>query len=296
MPGVEAAGLSTWPPGTTLGDPDRLVFDGTDAQYFAAAGLRLIRGRTYTAAEVRARQPVAVVNARVVREHWGTADPIGATLERVSRRHAHVHVIGVVADAYMFGLQAAATPIVYVPGVPEPMASMIVRVRDPQESLAAIQQALVGLSPAVKPSAFVVADRFDREMARPRGVAIVAAGIGVLALGLSLVGLFGVTAFLVGARTREIGIRMALGARTSEIVRGVVGDGMRPVLIGLAAGALAALLAGRVIAGMLYGISAHDPIAVGGGIAVLLITTTIAVLLPARRAMRVDPAVTLRDS
>ena len=173
---------------------------------------------------------------------------------------------------------------------------MIVRVSDPRMSQAVIQQAVSSLSPGVRSDVFVVSDRFDLEMARPRGVAIVATTIAVLALGLSLVGLYGVTAFLVRIRTPEIGIRIALGAQTIDVVRGLVGDGMRPVVIGLLAGGVVSVLAGRVVAGMLYGVSARDPIAIGAGTAVLLVTTLIAVLMPARRAARIDPAITLRDN
>jgi ABC-type antimicrobial peptide transport system permease subunit len=288
--------LSTTPPGTTLGNPDGVVFNRTDAEYFNATGIQLVRGRMYTPAEVRTRAPIAVITEQLVRQYWGLDDPLGASLERVNKRHAQLRVIGVATDAFMFGLQARPTAMVFLPGVEASDASMIVRLRDPRASHGAVQQALASLSADVRSDVFVVADRFDREMARPRGVAIVATAIAALALGLSLVGLYGVTVFLVRVRTREIGIRIALGARAVDVVHGLAREGMRPVVIGLLAGMVASMLVGRVVAGMLYGISARDPIALGGGTMVLLVTTLIAILMPARRAARIDPATTLRDS
>ena len=296
IPGVEAAGLSMAPPGTTLGNPDQVLVAGVDAEYFRAAGLRTVRGRLYTASEAAARAPLAVVSEQLVRQYWGLDNPLGESLARVDKRLADIRVIGVAGDAFMFGLLARATPIAFLPRVEAAESSMIVRVRDPRASQGSVQQALAALSSEVQSDVFVVSDRFEREMARPRGVAIVATGIASLALVLSLVGLHGVTAFLVRVRTREIGIRLALGARTIDVVRELIGDGMRPVVIGLLAGVLASILAGRVIAGMLYGVSARDPIAIGAGTALLLVTTLIAVAVPARRAARIDPAATLRDS
>jgi ABC-type antimicrobial peptide transport system permease subunit len=137
--------------------------------------------------------------------------------------------------------------------------------------------------------------RFDTDLARARMFASLAGLAGGLALLLSVLGLAGVTAFVVGQRTHEIGVRMAIGATARDVVRGVLRDGLRPVVAGLAIGLVIALLSSHLIAGVLYGVSARDPIAVASAVVVLLATATVAVIVPARRAARVDPAVVLRE-
>ncbi len=117
---------------------------------------------------------------------------------------------------------------------------------------------------------------------------------GGTALGLAAIGLFGVTAFVVGQRRREIGVRLALGAERRDVVRMLVRDSLRPVVIGLACGLLVALWAGRLLQGALYGLSGRDPIAMFASVAVLLASAMAAAYLPSRRAARVDPAIVLR--
>ena len=127
-------------------------------------------------------------------------------------------------------------------------------------------------------------------------MATVAGALALLALVLAIVGIYGVTTFVTGQRTREIGLRIAVGASRTDVMRLLLRDSLRPVTIGLAAGTGLALLASQVFAGVLYGVGARDPLAFGSAISVLLLSASVAVFVPARRAARVDPAFVLRQS
>jgi ABC-type antimicrobial peptide transport system permease subunit len=175
-------------------------------------------------------------------------------------------------------------------------AQLLVRSTDPPGAARAIDLRLTDLSPDAQPNVFVVADRFALALERPRRLAALAAGVAAIALALSIVGLVGVTSFVVRTRSRELSIRMALGARAGDVIGLLVRDAMRPVVMGLVAGLVVALLAGRLIAGLLYGISSRDPLAIALAAAILMLAAVGAVFVPTARAVRVDPARVLRDS
>jgi ABC-type antimicrobial peptide transport system permease subunit len=187
------------------------------------------------------------------------------------------------------------TPFVYLPLPNYFGARLVVRTRDPHGSAAMIRDTLATVSPSVEPTVMILADRYAREFARPRRLASVAGVVGAFALALAGVGLAGATAFSVRRRTREIGIRLALGADRGRVIRQFVREGLRPVVIGLTVGLVGALLMGRLIAGLLHGLSAHDPLALAGAIGVLLLSAVAAILIPLRRVVRLDPATVLRD-
>jgi predicted permease len=295
MPGVERVALAERPPfSMSTGDPDVILTNRTDAGYFSTVGLRVLRGRLYTEDEVRAGEPVAVISEGVARRFWRDEDPLGVSLERVFERAANLRVIGIVNDAITTEIEHI-TPIVYIPGV-VPRTQLVVRTREPQALAGVVREALAALSPDIQSSVRIVADRFAAEFRQPRRLATLATGIAVFALGLAAVGLVGVTAFVVRQRTREIGIRMAMGARPADVIRGVVRDGLRPVAIGLIAGLVVALLTAQVVAGLLYGVGARDPVAISVAVVILLAAATAALVLPARRAALVDPAEVLRES
>jgi predicted permease len=296
LPAVDDAALVTSAPfGIRFGSPDDVQFISTDANYFQVTGIRVLRGRTYAGDEVAADAPVAVINYQVARRFWGSDDPVGASLERMNARFARSRVIGVVADAMTFGLEARNMPTVYVPLTSPSSAQMVVRSERPGDLAVPVRAALDALAPDIRSRVWLVEDRFAREFERPRRYATLAAAIAGLALSLAVVGLVGVTAFVVRTRTREIGVRMALGARSGQVVASLVRDGIRPVVVGLGIGVVAALLAGRLVAGLLYDVSARDPVAMGAGAAILLTAALTAILLPARRAAHVDPAQVLRE-
>ncbi len=299
LPGVSNASLATFPPfGRGVSDFDDDQTNATDAAYFATAGIRLLRGRAYTDAEVSTRAPVAVISEGLAREFWGEEDPLGDTLERVSSRAKAISVIGIAADAMTTRVHERRTPVWYAPITLDASAltSMVVRAEDPRAIATALQDAIGALDPDVRPRITILADRFEAYFQAPRRFAAIGAAVAVFTLILSMVGIAGVTAFLVRGRTREIGIRMALGARPADIVSRFAWEGMRPVAAGLAIGLVGALLFGRVIAGMLSGLSARDPLAIAVAVAVLAGAALAAILIPTRRATRLNPAVVLRES
>jgi len=184
---------------------------------------------------------------------------------------------------------------IYRPGVWPDWAKLTVRTAEPATMSLAIRDAVRAVSPDLQPSVQVVADRFEREWLTPRRYAGLAVAIAVLTLTLSVVGLSGVTMFSVQARTREIGVRLALGARRNEVLGLLLRDGLRAVVIGISVGIGLAWVAARYVASLLYGMSEHDPLALIGAVIVLLGAAVAAVFFPTRRAARLDPAVVLRE-
>jgi predicted permease len=296
LPGVESAALAAYPPfGIAFGRPsDEPFINETDAAYFDVIGARLVRGRSYTDAEVRAGEPVAVISEGVARRFWGVDDPLGDGLARVNERLSRYRVIGVVADAMVFGLDHRGKPLIYLPHSTFRRTAMVVRTPAPAATAPVVTQALAAIAPDSRPRAMVVSERFDRDFQAPRRMAAVSTAVAALALATAAVGLYGVTSFVVGRRRHEIGVRMAIGARAGGVVRLLVRDGMRPVLIGMALGVAAALAAGSLLASLMYGVSVRDPIALIAAVVVLLVVTLVAVAVPATRAARTDPALVLR--
>lgn len=141
----------------------------------------------------------------------------------------------------------------------------------------------------------LVKERLDLGLAIPHAIAALASTLGVVALVLALMGLYGVTSFLVNQRTREIGLRMAIGATVTNVFVMVVRQAIRPVLMGLVVGLAAGLLAGRLLTATVYGVRATDPVAMGFAVSALVLSASVAAIMPARRAARLDPARVLRE-
>jgi predicted permease len=301
LPAAERVGLVVLMPGggneiTRDGSPFTLHHNWASSEYFAAAGHRFIRGRPYSDSEA-AGGSVAVITSNLASVFWGSANPVGDTLERVAPGLRQTRVVGVIEAATTVSLNRPPPAMIYEPIEASKLEpALIVRVRgDVAAALPTFRDAVHAVDAVVRPQVWPLRQRFDSDLARARMFASLAGLAGGLALLLSVLGLAGVTAFVVGQRTREIGVRMAIGATARDVVRGVLRDGLRPVVAGLAIGLVIALLSSHLIAGVLYGVSARDPIAVASAVAVLLATATVAVIVPARRAARVDPAVVLRE-
>ena len=140
-----------------------------------------------------------------------------------------------------------------------------------------------------------VSKAVDQQLAEPRMLASLAGLLAAIAVTLAVVGIYGVTAFAIGQRRQEISVRMAIGASVSDVARLLIHDSLRPVVIGLGGGLVAALLASRAIAGVLYGLSSLDPVSFGSALILLLGAASCAVVLPSRRAASLDPAILLRE-
>ena len=304
LPGVQHAALADHSPfghgnHVTIfrraGGRYTIYHNATRAEYFATVGLRTVRGRTYTAAEVADGAQVAVISEAVARDFFATDDPIGQPLRRVIE-DSNAIVIGVVSNAITARLRELGSATVYQPMREELSAKLLVRSAGPPEALVpSVRSALHPLDPRARLTLSLVSEGLQQQVGEPRALATLAGALAIVALALAVVGLYGVTAFIVGQRTREIGLRMALGASGRDVMQLLISDGLRPVMFGLVAGIIAAIAVGRVFAGVLFGVAPADPIAFMSAILVLATAATIAVILPTRRASHVDPAAVLRQ-
>jgi predicted permease len=311
LPGVERAAVAYIPPfalgsgygpGFPLeggGDRQMVFLYATSPDYFATAGIRILRGRTYSAQEVASNAPVALIADGLARRLWPDSDPLGATLERVSDRLADVRVIGIAADAITNRpqLEAPYADSVYQPLAPGDRlrAYLVVRSRgDVDTIIQPVIEAVRALDPELLPIATPLRDRVGESLRRLRTFLLMAAMLGAIAVGLAITGVFGLTAFAVEQRTGEIGVRVALGASRRDVVRLMLRDSLRPVIAGLAVGLLGALAATRILTSYLYGLSPRDPVAMTGAVVILLGAAALAASVPTRRATLVDPAEVLR--
>jgi putative ABC transport system permease protein len=299
--------------GYLRGEPAlEVVRNETSADYFATIGANIVRGRTYTADEVRSTAPVAIISESLARKFWPNEDPIGSSLTRVwgdeipatgrpmgfLRKPVGTRIVGVVSET-VTRLRSYDSPALYLPLDPLEArnARLIIRTTgDPQGTMSGIRDTLKAIDPDIEIQLSFARDGLSEQLRYPKAFAVIAGVFGGSTLLLAVIGLFGVTAFVVRQRRREVSVRVALGATGADVLRMLLRDSLRPVLIGLTCGLFLSLLAGHVIRGMLYGVSGSDPISIVSAIVILLGAATAAVLSPARRALRIDPAEMLKQS
>jgi putative ABC transport system permease protein len=269
---------------------------GVSAEYFQVLRIPIVAGRTFSADETSARpaRPV-LVNERFASVMWQGQPAIGAIGKRFFSRYKDPiehEVIGVVKDVYTESVDRIE-PMFYnvFGGALEP--KLLARTSDAQ-ALARVSSVAAELDSRARVLVKPLSDNFREEIAMSRRTALMAGGLGSLALALSTVGMFGVFAYVVQQRTREIGIRMALGAHATDVVRLVLAGNARPVIAGFAVGVMGAMGSARLLQHLLLGLSPFDPIAHLGVAAVLAAAGVAASYVPVRRAMRVDPIVALR--
>ena len=288
--------------GRAADDRQRADTRSVNPDYFEAMGIPLLRGTTLTADarftfgaqrdSVDGPRPL-VVSASAAQRFWPGEDPIGKTIRG---GFFDARVVGVVGDVRQIGLAQAAVPTFYMPETPQITATLIVRAAgDPQLLVAPIRDAIRDFD-RDQPirSIATLRDVAADSIASDRFFTLLYVAFGGLALTLAAVGVYGVVAYSVGLRTQEIGLRVAVGARAGDILRGVVGSGMRPVVAGVAAGVGLAMLLAKLIERQLYGVSASDPATFLGAPGVLIAIALLACYLPARRAAKIDPVVALR--
>jgi predicted permease len=315
IPGVQSATLanvvplsgsnnqtSTWIEGVTVGTGERLplpYFNVVGTEYLRTLGIPLVRGRDIASTDSPTSERVAIVNETMARQFWPGTDALGRRVSISGGNGPWIRVVGVAKDTRYNSLGETAPPFMYLPLTQNYQRSMVLQVRARGattigEAIGRTVRALDPQLPAVRP----VSLDSDMQLAllpAKAGAALLGA-FGSLALLLATVGIYGVASFMVARRTREIGIRAALGAQRGDVLRLVVGESLRRVAIGLGIGLLAALGLGRVLASQLYGVGAVDavtftltPVVLGG-------VALIASWIPARRAARVDPLVALRGA
>ncbi len=311
IPGVVSASLvtqtplsgSTWsepvvPAGQPLPDRDTAVVIGAAPGFFTTIGTALLSGRDFSDADSREGAAVAIVNQRYAEANFAHASPIGrhlaAAINGVKR---DLEVVGVVRAANTSSLRDTPPPTVYVPYAQVPgttSTNVIVRAGASAELSAALRRTLQPLAPLTPLEVRHLSEQVRDAAARERLMAALATAFGILALGLAAVGIYGLLAYAVARRTREIGIRMALGAPRGGVIALVLRGVQVPLAIGIAIGVPVAWVASRAIESMLFGLKATDTAAVGAALAVLLAVAHLAAWLPARRAARVDPLIALR--
>jgi predicted permease len=269
--------------------------------YFDALRIPLRGGRVFTDEDRANTTAVAIVNDAFVRRFFPGENPIGRriTLGIARAPKTERDIIGVVADVRRHALHQEARPAVYVPHPQAPTGAVgfVIRTQaDPDRVTDAVKGVLAGLSASMPVSKVTTMDRLVGESMRERRFLLtLLAGFALAGLGLAATGIFGVMSYITGERTREIGVRMAFGADRTKVLGMVLGDGTRIAAAGIATGLAGALLATRVLTGMLYGVRALDPVTFVGGALLLLGVGLAATWIPARRAAGLDPVEALRS-
>jgi predicted permease len=266
--------------------------------YFETMRIPLRRGRTFTAADGPGHPLAAIVNESFERRYLGGQEAVGRRLRLRGPDAPVTEIVGVVRDGKYRTLGEDARPFVYLPLLQDydAEATLVARTDGSPAAVAALlQRRLVEIDPRVPVFDVKTMDEHLRFTLLPARLAASVLGLfGLVALLLAGLGLYGVMSYLVSQRSREMGIRIALGARPEDVVRLVVGQGLRLTLLGMIVGILGALGLTRLVAGLLYGISPTDPWTFAAVACVLAAVALVACLLPARRAAAVDPTVALR--
>ena len=290
---VAATGQSVLPPDTSVPIDWRIASPG----YFNTMRVPLLRGRDFTDADGPPAPPVMIVSQATARKLWGDADPIGRSIHRVAAPKTSFTVIGVVGDVRNTALNQES-PTLYYPVAFRVAQVMDVAVRSeiaPQALLPSIRQKVHELDAGLALANIRTMDEWvANSAAQPRLNAILLGAFSAVALLIAAIGIYGVLAYSVNQRTREIGLRMALGAQPGGVLRLIVGEGMQIALIGVCAGLLGSVALARAVTSLVYGVPVRDP-ATFGSVAVLLSLVALAACtIPALRAARVDPMVALR--
>jgi predicted permease len=266
--------------------------------YFETAGVTIDRGRQFSSADRETTVPVAIVNEKMAHDYWPQGDALGKRIQLADEKQMR-RVVGIARTANYSTWGEPPQDCIYVPLEQKYSDAMTVYVRttgDPGQVLLPMQREAHAAGPEI-----VVRDmRTGREIIdgglyQAKVAVALLTVFGMLALGLASIGLYGIMAYAVSQRKREIGLRMALGAAQSSVLRLILKQGMSLVAIGVLIGFAAALAVGRLLSRMLYGLSASDPASVAGAAVVLLAVALVACYLPARWASRVDPLVALRE-
>ncbi|HEY7497551.1 MAG TPA: ABC transporter permease [Vicinamibacterales bacterium] len=291
--------LEGWPPKREDDPAPPLTEDQVVPGYFEAMRIPLIRGRLLRDSDLAAgAEQVIVINEEMARRFWPGQDALGRRLKYGLDPGANrpwKTVVGVVADMRRQRLDEAAIPYMFQPGAIRQMDIAVRTMNDPDASRDAIRAELRALDPSAPPYGIVtVEQRLGRTVALRRLQTMLLAALAAVALVLSMIGAYGVIHQSIASRTQEIGIRMALGANASAVLRMVLAGGMTPALTGLGLGLLGSLALSRTIGTFLYETDPFDPLIYAGVTALLLLVTTVACLAPARRAARFDPVSALR--
>jgi len=287
------------PTGPTTETP-RAYYRVISPDYFPAIGIELHKGNQFTDRDTAEQPGVAIVNETAAQRYWPGVDPLGKRIKRgrPESKNPWLTVIGIVSGSRQLSLKEGSQPEIYVPYLQNPGLTFTLVARtasDPRSLTGALRKEVLSADreiPAVNIK--LMEELISNSVAKERFYVLLLAVFAALALILAAVGVYGVMSYSVTLRTRDIGIRMALGARPVDIFKHIVGQALLLGLIGLGVGIVLAIASTRVMSSLLYGINATDPLTLAITSLVLLAVALLASYLPARRATRVDPLVTLR--
>jgi macrolide transport system ATP-binding/permease protein len=313
IPGVESAAQALRQPlainysRNSVFFPDRMKPGDTtisvsatsvDDKYFSTLGIPLLRGRNFNATDLPSGPRTAIVTEAFVKTYWPGEEAIGKRFRLRTADGPEYQVVGVVADYKVETIGEKPTPYIHYPMHQRPFTGEVLLARtsgDAAALLGAMRREVLALEPqAVIIEGYTMNAQVEATLTPARLAAQTATLVGLVATVLAAIGLYGVIAYAVAKRTREIGIRMALGAAPGKVITMVMRQGLSVAAVGIAGGLFLAWLAARAIASGLYGVSALDPLAWGGALTLSLMSAAAANFIPARRASRVDPSIALR--
>lgn len=315
IPGVVAAAGTTQPPGTPdhmtfsfaiegrvpsnpNGREDDEVLHAVSPGYFQLLNRRMARGRAFDANDRADGTPVVIINESLARKHWPQGDAVG---QRIAFRVGETpwrEIVGVVEDARLESPDQQPEPAIYIPFAQKQWewltwTTVVARAApgiDPAGLSEDLRRTLLELDPQLPPQAITTVQAAFRETTAPRTFAMtLVGGFGTLALILSVVGLYGLITYTVTRQRREIGVRIALGANAGDVVKGVLTRTLGLTIAGVGLGAAGAVVAGRFLRGLLFGVSAADPATYLATIGLVVAVALITALIPAARAARTDP-------
>lgn len=273
------------------------LYNNVDEHYFDAVRIPIVKGRGFTALDGERAPRVAIINQAMANRFWPGQNAVGKRL-RFFGDDLRVEVVGIARDANYVSLGEEPRAAVYVPLAQNYSAAVTLHVRtagDPAAMAAAARREIRSVDPKLLLTDIrTIGEVIDEALWAPRTGAILLGAFGALALLLASIGIYGVVSYSVGRRAREMGIRMALGARPANVLRVVLGDGAILIGSGVVFGSLFSLALNRFFAGLLFGVNTADPAIYAAVCAVLALVALAACYLPARRATKVDPAVALR--
>jgi predicted permease len=311
LPQVRAVSLAKFAPLTGGRNRRRLLVEGYASRlgeevildsnavspgYFQTMGIPVIRGREFNARDTENHSTAVIINEALAHQYWPAQDAVGKRI-RLGEDAPALEVVGVVKNSKYLRPEETTVPFLYEPlkQASDTDLTLLVRVTgDSRQAISEVAQTVRALDKSLPVFPQALSAQLSVATAPARMSALLAGIFGLLALALTIVGVYGLMAYVVSQRTHEIGIRLALGAQTSDILKLVIGNGLWLILIGIGIGLVAASFLTRVMAAFLFGVSATDADTFGVVTAILLVTGVIACYLPARRATKVDPMIALR--
>lgn len=278
--------------------PTRMHPRSVTPGYFSTMGIPVLRGRGFTAADSGPSEPVVVISEASVRRYFGDEDPLGRRIQFGGDSVMRT-IVGVVADVRHWGLAQPSNPMIYRPQAQtsRPFLTFVMKTDGDPESLAGgVRAAIAAVDPLLPAGELMPLDRVvSRSVRAERALMILMGAFGVVGLVLAAIGIYGVMAQLVAVRTHEIGVRMTLGARPRDILGHFVVDGLWQTAVGIMLGLVAGAYLMTLARTLLFGVTPWDPLTLAAVCALLLATSLAAILIPARRAMRVDPVQAIRQ-